>query len=122
MDIYTLGLLCLWVLFRHQPWDELGSPAVTVGEALASDDLDNLARIRALKMEEDAIMNSAVRMVQHLEDIDDELRIRLVKAFRLMLASNRSHRAETIDPLVELLGVPEAKYLTTHILSRFHLF
>lgn len=105
MDMYSFGLLCLWVLFGQQDLTELGEPFVSVNEALFSTDKDITDRVQALKRTESSLVPAASRLLRQLPDLDNEYRGRLARLFALTLCLDPEERAKSMAELVEILDV-----------------
>jgi hypothetical protein len=106
MDIYSFGLLCLWLFFRYELMDELG-PDATVGRAFSGQDQAEMAKLQALKQDGDALLDCALRLVKQSHDLDEDVRNRLLKAFPLTLISDPNKRASNMESLVDALCVED---------------
>ncbi|KAK3374187.1 kinase-like domain-containing protein [Lasiosphaeria ovina] len=106
MDIYSFGLLCLWILFRHEKLVVLGVPLVTLDEAFLSKDAAVTAKVQSLKKRADnSMLSCALGLVSNAIGIDDEYGSRLRRLFNLTLCSDPEQRAQTLDDLIPILAV-----------------
>jgi len=88
MDVYSFGMLCLWLLFKENEGYPKGSEATTLGELKSTDKLRDLAHDLVLKT----------------EDLDDQKRRRLDKFFELSLAHEPKARTSDFKGLLQLLA------------------
>jgi serine/threonine protein kinase len=107
LDIYSFGLLCLWILFRDRKITEFGDPAVTLGEAMLGENPDATLKLQSMKEDPYSVINCALRLLQETDAIDEGDRAKLERAFRLTLSWEPANRAKSMEELVELLGIPE---------------
>ena len=121
MDIYSFGLLCLWISFRHDNISELG-PSITVGMAFAGQDPGLTAKLQALKRDGDALLDCAFRLTKQNGEIDDDTRENLLKVFLLTLQPDPVKRQPTIEAVASLLcGEEPLKYVFKSILTKYIL-
>lgn len=104
MDIYSFGLLCLWVFFCHEDMDELG-PDITVGMAFSGQDPGLTAKVQALKRDGNALLECAFRLTKQTLDIKEDTRDNLLKALSLALQSDPNKRQPTMEAFVSLLCI-----------------
>jgi serine/threonine protein kinase len=115
MDIYSFGLLCLWLFFRHDNMNELG-PGITVGMAFSGQDPGLTAKLQTLKRDGDAMLDCAFRLTNQSHDIEEDARDSLLKALPLALQSDPNKRQLTIEAFVRLLCTGERlKYVLESI-------
>lgn len=106
MDIYSIGVLCLWLFFRHDNMNELG-PGITVGMAFSGQDPGLTAKLQAFKGNGDALLDCAFRLTKQSRDIDEDARDSLLKALPLTIQSDPNKRQPTIEAFIGLLCAEE---------------
>jgi serine/threonine protein kinase len=77
MDIYSFGLLFLWLFFRYELMDELG-PDTTVSSAFSGQDQMEMAKPQALKQDGDALLDCELGLVKQSHDLDEDVRNHLL--------------------------------------------
>jgi len=103
MDMYSLGLLCLWILFRDQAITELNGQDISLEDALFSSDDATKAKLHVLKRAGNSLLPSALRLVRESADVVDSDRPRLERLFTLTLCLDPNLRARSISELIILL-------------------
>jgi serine/threonine protein kinase len=101
-DVYSLGMLCLWVLFGNHLSD---IPQTTTGgtELISFDaPFGHLTLLEHLK-DQDKVEHIAHQLMESIPGINDEYRIRLKKLFSLTLPLNPEQRTSDLGKLVGLL-------------------
>ena len=101
-DVYSIGMLCLWVLFGNHLSD---IPQTTTGgtELLSFDaPFGHLTLLERLK-DQDKVEHIAHQLTESTPGIKDEYRIRLKELFSLTLQLNPEKRTSDLGKLVGLL-------------------
>ena len=101
MDVYSFGLLVLWLLFRQEPIFREGKTSVSVGKAFETDDELLLERLEELK-ESDGLLTQAIQLVSKCSKVNENLRVRLERVFTISLSREPSSRAFDMRPFVDL--------------------
>ena len=102
MDIYSFGLLCLWVLFAD---DNLLDPDFTEANirlAFSGRDETALERLYALKRK-NLIKESALQLLLRRTDLSENICLRLQQVFDLCLDKDADKRASDMQIFVDLL-------------------
>jgi serine/threonine protein kinase len=105
MDIYSFGLLCLWILFGSSP--DLQPPpdvALLPGQYVSFDHpLDGSNRLQYIKRDnKNSLLNWAVWLTTQTIQ-DSAVRESMVKLFRLSLPHDPKDRCDDFGCLVDLL-------------------
>jgi serine/threonine protein kinase len=107
MDIYSFGLVCMWLFFREEKLADLGFPFITLGEAFSRQKPDATSRIQVLKGSGDDLLTYALRLLERRSDLEHGLRARLRQGLTLALASSPKERSASMEPFIELFCDPE---------------
>ncbi|KUL90028.1 hypothetical protein ZTR_02801 [Talaromyces verruculosus] len=103
-DIYSFGLLCLWLFLRNVDMTDLGFPRTKIGNAFSGTDLDAFAAIQELKRDtDDAMLIRALRLLRGFTSMRNDLKHRLEQVFRMTLVRIPSERNTTMENLVDIL-------------------
>ena len=103
MDVYSFGLVCLWLFFGNNTLLDLGLPSTTVKTAFMGGSLDAIARIQSRKNDNDSILEWALKLLAKKTDLDGEIRHRLERVFTLALARDPHRRPSSMEALIEIL-------------------
>jgi len=112
MDVYSFGLLCLWLIFREESLVETDSTDAKIGSAFSGQDILAQERLQALKRN-DMILDRAVRLVDQKADINEDTRSRLRQIFILSLPKDAEKRAPDMQPIVDLLCGGDLGYVSS---------
>jgi serine/threonine protein kinase len=107
MDIYSFGLLCLWLFFRDETLVELDLPSITVDMVFSCKDTEIVTKVQALKRSDDSLLTCAQRLVEQNASFGDDIRSRLRQAFTLALAADPNKRPSNMDQFIDLFCDPE---------------
>ena len=102
MDIYSFGLLCLWILFPENSLVDPDSTEINISLAFSGKDGTALESLHVLK-QEDTIKERALRLISQRTDLSENVCLRLRSVFNLSLDRNADKRASDIGTLVGLL-------------------
>ncbi|KAF8853232.1 kinase-like protein [Acephala macrosclerotiorum] len=108
MDIYSFGLLCLWLLF---PADDLHSPRlpnINLDLAFSTTTEDNaiMRKFQELKAS-GKLLESVLELLWRKDGIPKDTRSVLEQLFRLSLHKDPAKRATQMDTFINLLCKPE---------------
>jgi serine/threonine protein kinase len=103
MDVYSFGIVCLWLFFGNNTLLDLGLPSTTVKTAFMGGSLDAIARIQSRKNDNDSILEWALKLLAKKTDLDGEIRHRLERVFTLALARDPHRRPSSMEALIEIL-------------------
>ena len=103
MDVYSFGLVCLWLFFGNNTLLDLGLPLTTIKTAFMGGSLDAIARIQSRKNDNGSILEWALELLAKATDLDDEIRPRLERVFTLALAKDPHRRPSSMEALIEIL-------------------
>jgi serine/threonine protein kinase len=107
-DIYSFGLVCLWMFFPNEILTELGLPSTTVGNAFMGTDPNAVSQIQSKKADDDSILQLALHLLVQKTDLHEEIRSRLRTVFSLALASDPCRRPASMEIFVKtMLGSSE---------------
>lgn len=107
-DIYSFGLVCLWMFFRNEMLAEFGLPSTTIGNAFMGIDPDAVSQIQSKKADDDSILQLALNLLVQKTDLPEEIRSQLKTVFSLSLAHDPCRRPASMEILVkEMLSSPE---------------
>jgi len=110
MDIYSFGLVCMWLFFRKELLVDLDFPSTTFAKAFARQDPEATAKIQALKRSGDDLLAYALRLLERKPDLENETRARLRQGLILSLAPDPKSRPSSLDPFIKLFCDPN--YIT----------
>ncbi|KAF2259193.1 kinase-like protein [Lojkania enalia] len=110
MDIYSFGLLCMWLFFREETLADLNFPSATIAIAFAKQNPEATAKIQALKKCDDELLAFALRLLEQKPGVEDGVRARMQQGLISALALDPEKRPSSMDPFIELFCDPE--YLT----------
>lgn len=82
MDIYSFGLLCIWMFFRKEHMTDIGFPSAKIDMAFSRSNQEATAAIQALKQKGDAMLNWALQLLQKNTEMKDHIRSCLEQVFR----------------------------------------
>jgi hypothetical protein len=102
MDIYSFGLLCLWLLFPGEILNCPDSEEVNLDLAFSCQDKTAEERLERLK-KEDKLLGYVVQLISKRKNLADETRTRLQQVFNLSLSREPQERASDMQPFVNLL-------------------
>ena len=102
-DIYSFGLVCLWIFFRNETLAEFDLPSTTIGDAFMGTDFDAVSRIQSKKTNGDSILQLALHLLVQKTDLDDNIRSQLTTVFTLALAYDPGKRPESMEIFVKIL-------------------
>lgn len=102
MDVYSFGLLCLWLVFRKESLVETDSIDVKVESAFSRQDRSAWETLQALKPS-DMLLERAVHLVAQRADINEDTRTRLQQIVLLLLSKDVEKRAPHMQSFVDLL-------------------
>jgi hypothetical protein len=112
MDVYSFGLLCLWLIFRGESLIETDSTNAKIGSAFSGQDMLAQERLQTLKRN-DMILDRAMRLVDQKADINEDTRSRLRQIFILSLPKDAEKRAPDMQPIVDLLCGGDLGYVSS---------
>jgi serine/threonine protein kinase len=104
MDIYSFGLLCLWIFFKEEYLSDLGFPLAKLEMAFSGTNREATAAIQAIKKKEDAMLDWALQLLEKKKAMTDQTRSCLEKVFRLTLIHDSNDRDATMETLVQTLS------------------
>lgn len=102
MDVYTFGLLVLWLVFAEDTLVSGNGPTVRVRDAFTGQDIVARSIFEELK-HDGTLLDCTLQLVLQKSNLSDETRILLQKVFRLTLEYNPIKRAPDMQPFVDLL-------------------
>lgn len=105
MDMYSFGLICLWLFFREESLVDLELPSATVESAFLALDHSAVARVQSKKAEGNSILDWARNLVRRSE-LGAHVKSRLERVFDLTLDTDRSQRASSMEELTNILLGP----------------
>lgn len=103
MDVYSVGLVCLWLFFGNNTLFDLGLPSTTIKTAFMGGSRDAIARIQSRKNDNDSVLEWALELLAKKTDLDGEIRHRLERVFTLALARDPHRRPSSMGALIEIL-------------------
>ncbi len=107
-DIYSFGLVCLWMFFRNETLAEFGLPLTTIENAFMGTDPDAVSLFQSKKTKDNSILQLSLHFLDRSIDLDDDIRSRLRTVFTLALANDPGNRPASMEILVKtLLGSSE---------------
>lgn len=95
MDIYSLGMVCLWILFKH----ELLKYISTLTENTKESATTGIARLQ----DEDQLPDVAAMLIESQNGLDSQQRFQLREFFRLTLQKRADLREGSVRNLIRLL-------------------
>jgi serine/threonine protein kinase len=104
MDMYSFGLICLWIFFRGEDLSDISLPGATVDTAFSGTNLEATAAIQALKQNGDAMLQWTLQLLDKNLNIQDHTRACLQQIFRLILLCCPSERTTTVQVILRLLS------------------
>lgn len=102
MDVYSFGLLCLWILFPEDNLVDPDSIEVNISLAFSGRDETALERLYVLKRK-DTLKESVLRLISQKTDLNENVCLCLQRVFSLSLAKNAEKRASDMQTFVDLL-------------------
>jgi serine/threonine protein kinase len=102
MDVYSFGLLCLWLLFTSTTLGDYNLSGVTLSDAFLGQNHLALAWLQSVKMC-GGLLQLAEHLVEKKADIDDTTRAHLRRVFALSLVSDPQKRSTDMGIFVRLL-------------------
>ena len=109
-DIYSFGMLCLWLLFGNRLSDIPQTTADGTDELISFDaPLPRFGRPTLLETlkDEDRVQDVANQLVELMPGLNDEYRIRLKEIFSLTLPLNPGKRTCDLTRVIGLLSQKE---------------
>jgi hypothetical protein len=101
MDMYSFGLLCLWLLFPGEVLKtHLGE--INLDLAFGGQKGEPQEQLEILK-HEGSILDSAMELLSRHSDLNEGICSRLRSLFNLLLQLDPAERAATMHPFIELL-------------------
>ena len=102
MDIYSFGLVCMWLFFREETLVDLGFPSITVATAFTKQDTEATVKLQELKKSGDDLLAYTLRLLERKSELGDDTRARLRQILILALALDPEKRPSSMDPFIEL--------------------
>ena len=104
MDIYSFGLLCLWLLFPADDLHSPGLPNINLDLAFSSTSEDNvmMRKFQDLKTS-GKLLESVLELLWRKDGIPEDTRSVLEQLFRLSLPKDPAKRATKMDTFMDLL-------------------
>jgi len=103
-DVYSFGMLCLWILFenslRHIPQTSAEGATELISFNASPGPHTLLERLK----DEDAVAHIANQLIESMSCLNTEHRIRLKEFFNLTLQYNPEKRSSDLGKLVALLS------------------
>jgi serine/threonine protein kinase len=104
MDVYSFGMLCLWLFFADQkPNDEWGSDA-TLHDAFTARNRDAFEELQYRKRTGNDVLKLAYTLVERHETYTADTKDRLKKVFALSLEDDPDKRTSGMDELIKVFG------------------
>jgi hypothetical protein len=103
MDVYSFGLLCLWIFFHDEFLENWGYPSISLGRAFSLDDTLAFEDLQYRKRTGNHILHLAQKMTDQHETYKPDTKARLRRVFALTLEDAQEARAGTIEDLAKIL-------------------
>ena len=103
MDMYSFGLVCLWLFFKDRKLGHWDLTLATVHMAFAARGSLAFKKLQFEKHAEGGILLLATELVNTHEFDDVEVGSRLKRVFELTLAQNPGERASSMKQLIDIL-------------------
>jgi serine/threonine protein kinase len=104
LDIYSFGLLCVWLFFKDEGLGEWMLPLATVHTAFADKDSAAFQELQSKKHSKGFILQLAKRLVEKNERLDHEIRSRLRQVLNLILVNDPNKRASSMEELIQIFS------------------
>lgn len=112
MDVYSFGLLMLWLLFRNESFPTHNSVETKLRDAF--DHGTDAGKTLQLSKRSGALLTYASQLVSSIPNISDKDRRHLHLVFDLSLQPRNKDRASDIRLLVHTLSQANSEFVTTH--------
>jgi hypothetical protein len=107
MDVYSFGLLCLWLFFREASLDHPASGSFTIGMAFSGRDSAATDRLQSLK-NQGLVLPYALQLLDREQGIPDDICSRLRRVLELTICRDVGSRESSWDHLISLLCIEDA--------------
>lgn len=104
MDMYSLGLLCLWLFFGNETLDFWDLPAATVHAAFTRQDGQAFEEIQYRKRSGNHILMFAETLIENNATYSQEAKHGLRKIFALTLIEDPDKRHGSIEDIIRVLS------------------
>lgn len=99
MDVYSFGLICMWLFFRDDNLAELGLPG-PIDAIFTAKGIDSTMKFQAMKKNKNKLLSCALGLVEQKTAWEDDIKTAFKKLFELSLDADPSKRA-SIGELIE---------------------
>lgn len=111
MDVYSFGLLCLWLVFSGESLEFSGFPSIDIDLAFPAPHESNQLNPMMKGLQEmkasGKLLGSVLHLVSQKQEIPEQTRSCLEEVFTLALTHDTEKRAGQMDLFVDLLCDPE---------------
>ncbi|KIW71201.1 hypothetical protein PV04_03396 [Phialophora macrospora] len=121
LDMYSFGLLCMWLFFKDETLQQWDYASVKVHTAFADKDSHAFEDLQFNKhSSDDLILQLAEKLVETNNNLGPETQARLTQIFRLTLGKDPKSRASCMGEIVQALshGEQELRMEETSQLGR----
>jgi serine/threonine protein kinase len=107
MDIYSFGLLCLWLILSGESLEFTGFPSINIDLAFPapheSNQLNPMTKCLQEMKASGKLLDSVLNLISQKQEIPEQTRSRLEEVFTLALTHDTEKRASQMDLFVDLL-------------------